>query len=385
MTDLGHAVSGAGQAGSEPDEGGPRVGVRVRVPATSANLGPGFDAYGLALGYYDDVEVTLRRRGLSVSVTGAEQVSDGEDNLVVRAIRATFDELGRPQPGLDVRCVNRIPHGRGLGSSAAAIVAGVAAAWALDPDGYLTAAAGDAGSGVPAGLSSGADAFDRSGALRVATAIEGHPDNVAAALFGGFTAAWTGPDGVAVHRAEPIAELRPVAFVPSARTSTSASRGRLPELLAHGDAAFSAGRAGLLALALTLPVSAPGGQSAPGGRSGPGGLAVPGSHGVLGSHGVPVDATAAVAARARLLMAATEDRLHQPYRLPAVPESAALVERLRAAGVASVLSGSGPTVLALAVGGTQAATAVGVPAPGFAVLPLAVDRDGLRVTSAGSR
>jgi homoserine kinase len=93
----------------------------------------------------------------------------------------------------------------------------------------------------------------------------------------------------------------------------------------------------------------------------------------------------AVAARARLLMAATEDRLHQPYRLPAVPESAALVERLRVAGVASVLSGSGPTVLALAVGGAQAATAVGVPAPGFAVLPLAVDRDGLRVTSAGSR
>ncbi|WP_045879249.1 homoserine kinase [Pseudofrankia sp. DC12] len=358
MTAASGAAPTAGQPGAELDEDGPSVGVRVRVPATSANLGPGFDAYGLALGYYDDVEVTLRRHGLSVSVTGAEQVSDGEDNLVVGAIRATFDELGRPQPGLEVRCVNRIPHGRGLGSSAAAIVAGVAAAWALDPAAYLAGADGTSGSPADGGLTSGANAFDRSGALRVATAIEGHPDNVAAALFGGFTVAWTGPDGVAVHRAEPVTELRPVAFVPSVRTSTADSRGRLPERLAHADASFSAGRAGLLALALTSPVATPGTLGEP---------------------------AADVGARGRLMLAATEDRLHQPYRLPAVPESAALVERLRAAGVASVLSGSGPTVLALAVGGGQAAAAVGVPAPGFAVLPLAVDRDGVQVTSAGSR
>ena len=146
--------------------------------------------------------------------------------------------------------------------------------------------------------------------------------------------------------------------MPSVRTSTADSRGRLPDRLAHADASFSAGRAGLLALALTSPVATPG---------------------TLG------DPAADVGARGRLMLAATEDRLHQPYRLPAVPESAALVERLRAAGVASVLSGSGPTVLALAVGAGQAAAAVGVPAPGFAVLPLAVDRDGVQVSSAGNR
>jgi homoserine kinase len=373
-------VTGAGDPVPAPGPGapeeGPVVGVRVRVPATSANLGPGFDAYGLALGYYDDVEVVLRRHGLSVSVEGTEQVSRGEDNLVVRSIRATFDELGRPQPGLAVRCVNRIPHGRGLGSSAAAIVAGVAAAWALGPAAFLTERSDPAPPGAatasrarrgpgaddpaavpgPARLpAEPAGDVDRAAALRVATALEGHPDNVAAALLGGLTVAWTGADGARAHRAEPVAELRPVAFVPSARTSTVDSRGRLPERLAHADAAFSAGRAGLLALALTLPI--PDTQPA----------------------GTQATGTQTVLERALLLMAATEDRLHQPYRLPVVPESAALVERLRAAGVAAVLSGSGPTVLALAVGGAQAATAVGVSAPGFSVLPLAVDRGGVRV------
>lgn len=365
-------VAGAGTAGSWAD--GPAVGVRVRVPATSANLGPGFDAFGLALGFYDDVEVTLRPRGLSVAVDGAENVSRGEDNLVVRAIRATFDELGRPQPGLEVRCVNRLPHGRGLGSSAAAIVAGVAAGCVLDSAAYLEGTGAGPATGrdrrpAPPGAPSvaGVAGLDRAVALRMATAIEGHPDNVAAAVFGGLTVAWTGPGGVAAHRAEPVADLRPVAFVPSVRTSTADSRGRLPDRLAHADAVFSAGRAGLLALALTqseLPAALAGRAAGPApAEPGPGG-----------------SVRAAREARARLLLAATEDRLHQPYRLPAVPESAALVDRLRAAGVAAVLSGSGPTVLALAVGGEQAAAAVGVAAPGFAVLPLAVDRAGVQVS-----
>ncbi|WP_083418972.1 homoserine kinase [Pseudofrankia sp. BMG5.36] len=358
-------------AGGAPGAAAPVVGARVRVPATSANLGPGFDAFGLALGFYDDVEVTLRPEGLSVTVEGAESVSRGEDNLVVRAIRAAFDELGRPQPGLVVRCVNRVPHGRGLGSSAAAIVAGVAAGCVLDTAAYLDGAADGgaagprrAGAARPAGPAADVAGFDRAAALRVATAIEGHSDNVAAALFGGFTVAWTGPAGPVAHRAEPVADLRPVAFVPSVRTSTADSRGRLPDRLAHVDAAFSAGRAGLLALALTQTD-----------------LAAAVSAGGIPGGVDAADARAARAARARLLLAATEDRLHQPYRLPTVPESAALVDRLRAAGVAAVLSGSGPTVLALAVGGEQAAAAVGVSAPGFSVLPLAVDRDGVRVTT----
>ncbi|MBL7499727.1 homoserine kinase [Frankia sp. CNm7] len=350
MTGVTDTPTGRGAAASSPSAGAaPTAGARVRVPATSANLGPGFDAFGLALGYYDEVEVALRRDGVSVRVEGAEQVATGEDNLVIRSIRATLDELGRPQPGLAVRCVNRVPHGRGLGSSAAAIVAGVAAAWALDTAAFL------AGTDRP--VPRGAAAFDRAAALRVATAIEGHPDNVAAALFGGFTVAWADTDGPLAYRAEPVADLRPVAFVPSARTSTAHSRGRLPEHVAHANAAFSAGRAGLLALALTQGDAPP---PAPAGLAGP--------------------PRADAAARARLLLAATEDRLHQPYRLPAVPESAALIGRLRDAGVAAVLSGSGPTVLALALGGEQAAAAVGVAAPGFAVLPLAVDRDGVRVT-----
>jgi homoserine kinase len=330
--DLGAAPGPAADAAV-----GPVVGVTVRVPATSANLGPGFDAYGLGLGLHDEVEVTLRRSGLAVSAVGPDDVPDSEDNLLVRSVRAMFDTLGRPQPGLAVRAVNRVPHGRGLGSSAAAIVAGVTAAWHLDTAGFL-AGDGSAAEPLPA-------AFDRAAALRVATAIEGHPDNVAAALFGGLTVAWTGADGPRAYRAEPVADLRPVAFVPAVRTSTKDSRGRLPERLTHADAAFSAGRAGLLALALTQG-----------------------------------DGSMSASARAGLLLAATQDRLHQPYRLPVVPESAALVERLRAAGVPAVLSGSGPTVLALAVGGAQAATAVGVAAPGFAVLPLVVDRDGVRAT-----
>src|SRR5690242_20079885 len=104
--------------------------VRVRVPATSANLGPGFDAFGLALGRYDELEVTATGSGLHVEVTGegAGQVAEDEGNLVIRAMRAAFDELGGHPAGLAVRCVNRIPHGRGLGSSAAAICAGVVGA-----------------------------------------------------------------------------------------------------------------------------------------------------------------------------------------------------------------------------------------------------------------
>lgn len=319
-------------AGGEANQA-PRV--HVRVPATSANLGPGFDAFGLALGYYDEIEVGLAADGLSVRVEcnrDTAGVAQDEDNLVVRAVRAAFDELGHKQPGLEVRCVNRVPHGRGLGSSAAAIVGGLAAGWAL--------ASADEGRPGPAGPGP----LDRAALLRVAAAMEGHPDNVAAAVHGGFTVAWTDPeDGPRAARVTPAPELRPVAFVPSARQSTAASRGRLPAQLGHADAAFSAGRAGLLALAVSQPAGW-------------------------------------LAERAELLLAATEDRLHQPYRLPGAPESAELLGRLRDRGIAAVLSGSGPTVLALAVGGEQAAAAVSVPAPGFAVLPLAVDTEGVRVT-----
>jgi homoserine kinase len=152
----------------------PEHPVLVRVPATSANLGPGFDTLGLALGLYDDVEVraTGAAPGVGIQVTGegADEVADaGERHLIVRALRVALDDLDIPQPsGLALRCVNRIPHGRGLGSSAAAIVAGLLAARAL------------AGASVAP-----------EDVLPLASVLEGHPDNVAPCLFGGLTIAWT--------------------------------------------------------------------------------------------------------------------------------------------------------------------------------------------------
>ena len=161
--------------------------VLVRVPATSANLGPGFDALGLALGLHDEVEAAVTASGLSIEVSGegAAEVADaGEKHLVVRAMRVAFDDLGVDQPpGLALRCVNRIPHGRGLGSSAAAIVAGILAARAL------------AGASVAP-----------QDALPLASALEGHPDNVAPCLFGGLTIAWLADSTATAHavRLEPL-------------------------------------------------------------------------------------------------------------------------------------------------------------------------------------
>lgn len=259
--------------------------IGVRVPATSANLGPGFDCLGLALGLYDEVEVRpARQTQVSVSGEGAAVVPRSESHLILRAIRATLDELGSPRPaGLALRTTNRIPHGRGLGSSAAAITAGVLAALHL------------AGHGPDAAL-----------ALHVACRLEGHPDNVAACLRGGLTVSWyEGGQGERPHvlRLDPHPSLRPVAFVATGQASTAKSRMALPASVPHRDAAFNVARTALLVHALTQAPD--------------------------------------------LLVAATEDRLHQPYRLPAMPESARLLARLRAAGVPAVLSGSGPTVLAL--------------------------------------
>lgn len=260
---------------------------RVRVPATSANLGPGFDALGLALALHDDVEVrALGSAEVVVDVVGegASEVPSGDDHLVVRALRHALDHVGAPQTGLHLTCRNRIPHGRGLGSSAGAVVAGLLAARALLAE---------------------PGALDDDVVLRLATELEGHPDNAAPALLGGATVAWSDPDGtvhaarLAVHEA-----VVPVAVVPASRLSTSHARGVLPAQVPHADAAFQAGRAALLVEAL--------------GR------------------------------RPDLLLPATEDRLHQGYRRPVMAESMALVDALRARGVPAVVSGAGPTVLVLA-------------------------------------
>ncbi|MGK5519233.1 homoserine kinase [Micromonospora sp. URMC 107] len=259
--------------------------VRVRVPATSANLGPGFDALGLALTLHDDVAAEVTARGVTVAVAGqgAGELPADDRHLVVRAMRAAFDVLGGQPPGLAVECVNRIPQARGLGSSSAAIVAGVLLARALVTDGE--------------------NRLDDAAALRLAAEIEGHPDNVAPCLLGGFTLAWTEPSGARAVSL-PVADgVRPTVFVPAERGLTATARAALPATVPHADAALNAGRAALLVHALT---------------------ADPG-----------------------LLLPATVDRLHQDYRADGMPGSAELVKALRGAGVAAVISGAGPTVLAL--------------------------------------
>lgn len=203
--------------------------VRVRVPASTANLGPGFDALGMALGLYDTVEATVTGGATTVEVTGegAGDVPTDESHLVVRALRAAADALGVDLPGVSLRCHNVIPHARGLGSSAAAIVAGVAAAYGL--------------AGKP---------VDED-ALQIAAEFEGHADNVAASLYGGLVLAWSEGPRYRALRLEPHPDLAPVVLIPDKQSATSVTRGLLPDNIPHNDAAFAAGRCALAVHALT--------------------------------------------------------------------------------------------------------------------------------------
>jgi homoserine kinase len=291
--------------------------VRVRAPATSANLGPGFDALGLALTLHDDVDVWIRPAGLSIEISGegADLADAGEDHLVVRAMRAAFAVTGTQPPGIGLRCVNRIPHGRGLGSSAAAIVAGILAARSLAG----THGRDRDGNAAESGLATGALPDDA--VFRLATSIEGHPDNVAACLGGGLTIAWTVSGRPHMIRLEPLASICPVICVAPAPIRTEVARRLLPDLVPHKDAAANAGRSALLVAALTqLPAPTSTGTGA----------------------GSP-DAAGA-------LFDATQDWLHQDYRSAAMPETDTLVRRLRGKGIPAVVSGAGPSVLALLLG-----------------------------------
>jgi homoserine kinase len=300
------------------------VRVRVRVPATSANLGPGLDALGLALALYNDVEVVLAPTGATVAIDGegSERFATGEGNLVVRSARAALDALGVPPPGLDLRCTNRIPGARGLGSSAAAIVAGVAAG---------------------AALASPHQPLDIDWALDLCARLEGHPDNVAACLLGGVTVAWYEAGGRArAVRADPAPDLVAVLLVPAVRVSTARARQLLPATVTLADAAHSAGRAALAALALT--------------------------------------------SRTDLLLPSTEDRLHQAYRTAAMPSSLGLLERLRGRGLAATISGAGPSVLVLAGGAGSVsllADIVATGVDGFDVMASAPEPTGVQVTWLG--
>lgn len=269
--------------------------VRVRVPATSANLGPGFDTLGLALDLHDRLEAEVLPAGLVVEVQGygEGQVPLDERHLVVRAMRATFDRLGKQPTGLRLSCVNAIPHARGLGSSSAAIVAGVWLARELVAGGRLL--------------------LDDDALLDLAARLEGHPDNVAPALFGGFVISGQDADGSFwAVRGSVDPRVGAVVFVPTTPVATEAARSLLPAAVPHADAAANAGRAALL--------------------------------------------VAALSGRPEELLRATEDRLHQQYRRPAMPESLALVETMRAEGIPAVISGAGPTVLAFTDGPGSVAT-----------------------------
>jgi homoserine kinase len=260
--------------------------VTVRVPATTANLGPGFDTLGMALAVYDELQVTVREQpGATVEVhgVGEGEVPTDESNLVVRAIAHAFASLGQEMPGLDLVAHNTIPHGRGMGSSGAAIVSGIMAA---------------------KGLLEGIVDIDADRLLALATDLEGHPDNVAPALFGGLTITWVTPEGprfkkLFVHRG-----VSPLVAVPHERTmSTALARSLQPESVPHEDAIFNVSRSALLIAAL---VQSP-----------------------------------------ELLLAATEDKLHQSYRASAMPETDALIRVLRADDLAAVVSGAGPSILVL--------------------------------------
>lgn len=206
------------------------TGVRVTVPASTANLGSGFDALGMALGLHDVVEARITASGLRITVDGegAGQVDPGEGHLVVRALRAAGEVLGFRPAGLELYCRNAIPHSRGLGSSAAAVVAGVAAAYAL----------------------AGEELDDR--ALQIAAEFEGHADNAAASLYGGLVVAWTESDRYRAVRLEPHPDLRPILLIPGESSATAVTRQLLPDRVSHADAAFAAGRAALAVQAITV-------------------------------------------------------------------------------------------------------------------------------------
>ncbi|KQP55755.1 homoserine kinase [Agreia sp. Leaf283] len=297
--------------------------VTVKVPATTANLGPGFDTLGLALALYDELTVTVRDEpGATVQVTGVGEgeVPTDESNLVVRAIAHAFAAYDQPLPGLDLVARNVIPHGRGLGSSGAAIVSGIMAA---------------------KGLLEGIVEIDALGLLALATEMEGHPDNVAPCLFGGLTIAWVTAEGpqfkkLIVHRG-----VSPLVLVPQATMSTALARSLQPESVPHADAIFNVSRSTLLIAAL---IQSP-----------------------------------------ELLLAATEDRLHQNYRAEAMPDTSRLIGLLREQGFPAVVSGAGPSILVLCSDPAQRLAAVELvesqSATPWTSLVLAVDFKGATVVT----
>lgn len=269
--------------------------MQVSVPASSANLGPGFDALGLALELRDIyVAQILDEEVFDVDVTGegADEVKKDGKHLVIKAMMAGFEFMGGKPRGIALRALNNIPHGRGLGSSAAAIIGGLFLARSL--------------------VLSGSTLMNDDDLVALATDLEGHPDNVSAAALGGATISWMeNRVGVATGCATRVTvdpSIRALVLMPSTQLSTGKARKMLPDSVPHKDAAINAGRSALLVHALSI--------------------------------------------RPELLFAATEDHLHQQYRRDGMPRSVDLVNKLRGAGVPAMISGAGPSVLVLHTGST---------------------------------
>lgn len=290
--------------------------ILVKIPATSANLGPGFDTLGMALSFYDQFEAQIIDSGLEFVIhgEGEKDIPRDESNLIYQTIKLVFSKFDKQVPAVKITCHNNIPHGRGMGSSGAAVAGGVMlAAGLLLPEITLT----------------------EQQLLDFATEIEGHPDNVAPALFGGLTIAWNDESGphhkkLTVHRG-----VSPLVLVPPNQMSTKLARSLQPESVPHTDAVFNVSRSALLVAALT--------QSP------------------------------------ELLFAATEDRLHQNYRASAMPETSKLIEALRAEGHPAVVSGAGPSVLVLEDDPVHRLEAMKFVAKEFSTwnaMPLAVDFKG---------
>ncbi len=268
----------------------------VRVPGTSANLGPGFDSLGLAVSLYDTLAVTVLdepQLEFDLSGEGVAELPRDASHLVVKTMDLAWARLGYGRVGLRITADNVLPHGRGLGSSASAIVAAIMAANALvAPE----------------------DRQDSGWVLQLASELEGHPDNVAPAIFGAVAISWEEAGQFASARLVPSELVIPVVAIPDVELKTERARGMLPASVPHADAAANSGRAALLMHAL--------------------------------------------AAAPELLLAGTRDYLHQDYRADAMPDSAALVAQLRADGFAAFISGAGPTVMVLANGPAAAEAAV---------------------------
>ncbi len=290
---------------------------QISVPATSANIGPGFDCLGIALEMRDRYAAQILDDAtfdVDVSGEGADEVKKDSKNLVIRAMMAGFEFMGNKPKGIALRSLNVIPHGRGLGSSASAIVGGLALARSL----VLT----------------GDEYMSDEELITLATELEGHPDNVAAAFYGGATIAWSENGIGRAVNLKVDSRIKALLLIPDNQVPTAKARKLIPESISHQDATLNSTRTALLVHAL--------------------------------------------AQRPDLLFTATADLLHQSYRESAMPKSIALINKLRGAGIAAVLSGAGPSVMILYAGDESEIDQIPALAPGFNAMKLAIAQSGVQ-------